>query len=415
MREVSIRDRIVDKIAGEIEKMFAPLAEAPPADKELTAMEDLEKVLVLLSDVDSFYSYSHEADATPAFSSFSGFLGDTDNKGADQDPRATEEAACKADPPTSACQGLAIRLRSASFACDAYAIPPGSFDGQPSDPIPGLSSVVASINSYESTGSLTSVSCISAPDGSRDIVVAQAPKCKTYDKGVCSAMCSVQHSDLTTSDGSACVASCTGGTHPSGIDSTDIDKYCPPIAALRAVQRLATMTEEDIFVCYDFDCGTASTLSDLSTCAVPGAKGYSVPIKSKACTLSELAKTFDDAADKLRASIADVEKTADDMKPTIAGDLQTLMYDKLVNPFLEVINAEKMDCSFLGEMWRKFLDGGCYNLGSAIAQYATIFNFCSQCGFLLVFLMFGLWRHFITMYDAAAKEAKTVAVEEEGK
>merc|ERR1719321_2360097 len=63
-----------------------------------------------------------------------------------------------------------------------------------------------------------------------------------------------------------------------------------------------------------------------------------------------------------------------------------------------------MDCSFLGNSWRNFLDGACYNLGGAVAQYANIFTLCAQAGFVLFFLMFGLWRHFLNMYDAAREE-----------
>jgi hypothetical protein len=53
-----------------------------------------------------------------------------------------------------------------------------------------------------------------------------------------------------------------------------------------------------------------------------------------------------------------------------------------------------------------FLDGACTKLGGAISQYANIFALCSHAGFGLFFFMFFLWRHFLMMYDAAAKEAK---------
>jgi hypothetical protein len=94
------------------------------------------------------------------------------------------------------------------------------------------------------------------------------------------------------------------------------------------------------------------------------------------------------------------------MKPAIATQLKTLMADKLVEPFLKIIDAKTMDCSFLGNAWRNFLDGACYNLGGAIAQYSNIFTLCARAGFVLVFLMFGLWRHFLNMYDAAREEAE---------
>jgi hypothetical protein len=189
-----------------------------------------------------------------------------------------------------------------------------------------------------------------------------------------------------------------------GIDSTEMDMYCPPIAALRVMVEYVAMTSQTIFQCYDFDCGMGSALSD---CAVADGSGeFSVPFTSRPCTMTELVATFEDAADDLRSSITDVEQTANDIKPQIATQLKTLMVDKMVNPFIALIDANTMDCSFLGENWRFFLDGACYNLAGAVAQYANIFTLCSQAGFLLVFLMFGLWRHFINMYDAAREEAK---------
>jgi hypothetical protein len=184
-----------------------------------------------------------------------------------------------------------------------------------------------------------------------------------------------------------------------------MDTFCPPIAALRAITSLMEMTNDNIFMCYDFNCDSAPTLAD---CAVADADGaFSVPMKAATpCKISELVASFEDAAGDLRFSISDVEQTATDIMPKIADQLRNLMTDKMVKPFLAIIDAKTMDCSFLGVAWRKFLDGACYNLAGAVAQYANIFTLCSQAGFLLVFLMFGLWRHFINMYDAAREEAK---------
>jgi hypothetical protein len=47
----------------------------------------------------------------------------------------------------------------------------------------------------------------------------------------------------------------------------------------------------------------------------------------------------------------------------------------------------------------------CYGLGGAIAGYANIFKVLGFCGFLLVFLNFGLWYHFCCMHEAATDEA----------
>jgi hypothetical protein len=64
-----------------------------------------------------------------------------------------------------------------------------------------------------------------------------------------------------------------------------------------------------------------------------------------------------------------------------------------------------MDCGFLVTAWAKFLEGACYNLGGAVASYANIFTLCAQCGFFLVLMIFGLWRHLLDMNEAAHKEA----------
>jgi hypothetical protein len=46
----------------------------------------------------------------------------------------------------------------------------------------------------------------------------------------------------------------------------------------------------------------------------------------------------------------------------------------------------------------------CYGFGGAIAGYAGIFKVLAGCGFLLVFLNFGLWYHFCCMHAAAVEE-----------
>jgi hypothetical protein len=418
MTEVSARDSVIIEIKGGVDAIFEPLANAPPAEQDMAAMDDLEKVLVLLSDVDAFYSYAHEAADDPITPSLAGFLEDTMSTAADFDPRA-EDVTCTAGDPS--CPALAFRLRAASLACDDYTVPPDSFDGQPDEPVPGLSSVADSIKTYEraADGQTTSVSCTTAGDGSSSIVTSVAPLCKDNDKGLCTAMCSGAYDDITSAEGVACLGLCTGeltdtvqiaaaeAANPDiadGIDSTEMDMYCPPIAALRVLEEYIAMTSQNIFQCYDFDCGTGSALSD---CAVADETGvFSVPFTSRTCTMTELVATFEDAADDLRSSITDVEQAANAIKPQIATQLKTLMFDQMVTPFIALIDANTMDCSFLGENWRFFLDGACYNLAGAVAQYANIFTLCSQAGFLLVFLMFGLWRHFINMYDAAREEAK---------
>jgi hypothetical protein len=432
-KEVTARDAVVEKIKGQVDEIFAPLASAPPADQDMAAMADLEKVLVLLKDVDAFYSYAHEAEADPKFQSLSGVLTDLSAEAADRDPRALEDTDCINSDP--ACPALAVRLRAASLTCNAYTVPPGSFDGQPDEPIPGLGSVTDSIKSYErlADGKTTSVDCVIDANNISSIQVTEAPKCKhigdsalrtfSCDKGMCTGMCSEAH-DSASSDFTSCMAFCAGElptsngveetaydavadanpTIKDGISDAEMDKFCPPIAALRVVDEFTAMTIENIFMCYDFDCATKPSLAE---CAVADAAGaYSVPYKAKACTLPALVASFVDAAADLRFSIADVQTTATEMKPAIATQLKTLMADKLVEPFLKIIDAKTMDCSFLGNAWRNFLDGACYNLGGAIAQYSNIFTLCARAGFVLVFLMFGLWRHFLNMYDAAREEAE---------
>jgi hypothetical protein len=425
--EKSIRDEVVKIIKGQVDQIFDPLAQAPPANQEMSAMGDLEKVLKLLSDVDAFYSYTHEASDSPPFASLTKFLKDNDAEAATDDTRISD-AACSASPPTSACPALGIRLGLASLACDDYTIPPGSFAGQPTDPIPGLSYVLQSVNSYPrpSDGLTTTTSCTLLADNSSSIANTVPPKCNDNDDGLCKAMCE----DAWTADAwkiPNCVAFCTGalatsdaytlgiasaenGAIADGISSQEQNKYCPPLAAFKAVMYLVDMTNDKIFMCYDFDCAE----SDNWKCAKkvgPNPGGidpdeFAIATKQRPCKKSELVASFNDAAGDLRFAIKDVETTATNLQPQIAGELKALMLEKLVDPFLLLIDAKTMDCSFMIEAFQKVLDGACYNLGGAIAQYASIFTLCAQCGFLLVFLMFFLWRHFLNLYDLARKEAE---------
>jgi hypothetical protein len=435
MEEISVRDQIVLEIEGQVDAIFDPLAQAPPADQDMESMKDLDKVLALLADVDAFYSYIHEAEATPdPFPTLAKLMEDTGNKAADYDPRAAEDADCTADPPVSACPALAARLRLASLACEDFITPPDSFEGQPDEPLPGLGYVVESINSYTRPADslTTSVSCTLLADNSSSIDVAEAPKCKDTDKGLCSSLCTEAHTDLASAEYTACVGLCSGViTDPAdpvadpagkvaydtavaanpdiadGISTTEMDKHCPPIAALRLVQLFVQVTNEPHFECFDFDCDAFPSLAE---CAVKSADSpdaeWSVPTKLTSCKMSTLVSTFREASSTLKFSIKDVEQTAVDMQPAIATQLKSLMFEKMVNPFVALISKETMDCSFLGIAFRNFLDGACYNLGGALASYSNIFTLCAQSGFLLFFLMFFLWRHFINKFDAAAKEAK---------
>jgi hypothetical protein len=81
----------------------------------------------------------------------------------------------------------------------------------------------------------------------------------------------------------------------------------------------------------------------------------------------------------------------------------------MVVPFLAIIDKDKMNCGFLVSAWAGFLEGACYNLGGAMASYASIFTLCAQCGFLLVFMIFGVWRHFIDMYSLGLQDVVVVA------
>jgi hypothetical protein len=101
-----------------------------------------------------------------------------------------------------------------------------------------------------------------------------------------------------------------------------------------------------------------------------------------------------------------MEAEAAAMQPKIQNELEDLIYEKLITPFVNLISEKTMDCSFLAATYQDLLDGMCYGLGGAIAGYANIFKMLAGCGFLLVFLNFGLWYHFCCMHAAAVKEAE---------
>jgi hypothetical protein len=101
-----------------------------------------------------------------------------------------------------------------------------------------------------------------------------------------------------------------------------------------------------------------------------------------------------------------MEAEAAAMQPKIATQLKQLIDGNLITPFVNLISKETMDCSFLADTYQGLLDGMCYGLGGAIAGYANIFKMLAGCGFLLVFLNFGLWYHFCCMHAAAVEEAE---------
>lgn len=89
-----------------------------------------------------------------------------------------------------------------------------------------------------------------------------------------------------------------------------------------------------------------------------------------------------------------MEAEATAMQPKIATQLKQLIDVNLINPFVNLISEKTMDCSFLADTYQGLLDGMCYGFGGAIAGYANIFKVLGFCGFLLVFLNFGLWYYF---------------------
>jgi hypothetical protein len=212
------------------------------------------------------------------------------------------------------------------------------------------------------------------------------PQCSATDAGACATACK---NDAT------CVASCQAGA--SGF-APDLSTDCPPVAALKAVEKLVQMTNTGVFTCFDFDCASGKTLAECAQFKKD--KGaYEVPLKSRTCSLPELITSFKDAGDTLQTAMSDMETAGNDFAPKIGVELRELIDAKMVKPFLAIIDAKTMNCGFLVTAWESFLDGACYNLGGALAYNATIFTRCAYCGFLLVFLIFGLWRYFIDMFD----------------
>jgi len=175
-----------------------------------------------------------------------------------------------------------------------------------------------------------------------------------------------------------------------------MDEHCPPIAALRVVTGFVDLTNDNVFKCYDFDCPAGqSSSATRHECATIDGDGFSVPIDSgTACKMSTLVGSFQAGAQALRDAISEMEAEATAMQPKIATQLKQLIDGNLINPFVNLISAKTMDCSFLADTFQGLLDGMCYGLGGAIAGYATIFKVLGFCGFLLVFLNFGLWYYF---------------------
>merc|ERR1719486_333066 len=107
--KVSIRKLILDQIKGAVDDIFSQLdgADSAPSLNDVDAMVQLEKLLGLLSTVDSFYSYIHEASETPPFPLLETYFTSTSpvdvkGKAADYDKRAVDDADCVAGESTCA-------------------------------------------------------------------------------------------------------------------------------------------------------------------------------------------------------------------------------------------------------------------------------------------------------------------------
>ena len=124
--------------------------------------------------------------------------------------------------------------------------------------------------------------------------------------------------------------------------------------------------------------------------------------------MPELVATFSNAGDDLRAALSAVETAGQNFLPTIGTELKDLINEKMVTPFLGIIDAKTMNCGFMLTAYTDLLDAACYSLGGTIASYASTFTFCVQCGFMLVLIIFGLWRFFLDMYELAQKDGLAV-------
>jgi hypothetical protein len=128
--------------------------------------------------------------------------------------------------------------------------------------------------------------------------------------------------------------------------------------------------------------------------------------------MAELITTFVDTGATLKNGTKAVATAAENFVPRIATDLRVLIERKMVDPFIALVDGDIWNCSFLSAAWISFLEGTCYTFGGAIAAFANIYTVCASCAFLLIFLLFGLWRHFIDMYQEAEKNGINVTREQ---
>eukprot|EP00931_Biecheleriopsis_adriatica_P051557 TRINITY_DN2991_c0_g1_i3.p1 TRINITY_DN2991_c0_g1~~TRINITY_DN2991_c0_g1_i3.p1 ORF type:complete len:885 (-),score=179.39 TRINITY_DN2991_c0_g1_i3:159-2813(-) len=174
------------------------------------------------------------------------------------------------------------------------------------------------------------------------------------------------------------------------------------------------LVTENIFKCFTFqnalgqrcDVKNMATTSPYSgDCMVnidsSTGQGEMNPI-SYDCDLEEFTQQIADFQVRLDKVFARLDAAAGDTKDKINQQLRDLVDQYVLDPITEV--ADGMRCGFLGQRYQLIIDGMCYGGAWGFSEIATSYVACASLTFILMILMFIVWRISIDNYNALSKK-----------
>jgi hypothetical protein len=328
-------------------------------------------------------------------------------KAADYDPRAAEDA-CDPDDIKFGCQSVGFKARSSSLSCGVAEVPESAREVVPELPeqIGGISAALKSINTYPrgDDGQTTEVNCGGDTDSELDVVTA--PYCADDDEG----MHYGWKEELGETDYNAALA--------DGISTDERERFCPPNAALRIMQRKFEESRAHKYKCARLVCGGAlcgpgawdkcpGYKGEIAKCAVEIADGsFEIQVAEEDCTLEEFSTSLKESGAAMDAAVRAMMEKSASFLPDISTDLRSLINNQMVFPFMSLMEGDTLNCGFMSDAWMSFLEGSCYEIGGAILTYRLVITVQAFLSSLMTICLFILWRHFIDTRKVALKEGK---------
>jgi hypothetical protein len=134
--------------------------------------------------------------------------------------------------------------------------------------------------------------------------------------------------------------------------------------------------------------------------------GSDLEVVMEECTLEELSASLKEAGKDLQTALDEMQEASISFLPTISQNLRTLLFASMVDPFLSLMDRDRMNCIFMETAWREFLEGSCFEITGTLLTYKLLVSFQAFLASGVTICLFILWRHFYDTRKLAVAEDK---------